>query len=163
MSAPQIQKQTLLEASRTRVWNALTDSEEFGEWFGMKLNGPFKAGAKMTGQIMPTSVDPDVARMQEPYKGTPVEFWVDRIEPETLFSLKWHPFAIEKNMDYSKEEMTTITFTLDGQADGILLTVTETGFENIPEERRAAALQANEGGWAHQMALIKKYLAKTFN
>lgn len=160
MDTDRIEKKALLKAPRSRAWRALTDSREFGSWFGMKLEGPFKAGETIRGEISPTTVDPEVARMQEPYAGKAVELFVDRIEPETRFALKWHPFAIEPGVDYSREPMTTITFTLEERPEGVLLAVVESGFEGIPSSRRAEAMRANDGGWAKQMELIAKYLAR---
>ena len=139
----------------------MTDSEQFGSWFGMKLNGPFKPGQKITGEIRPTTVDEEIAKMQKPYTGKPVELWVDKIIPESSFSIMWHPFAIDPNVDYSGEPKTLITFTLDEKDGGVLFTVTESGFELIPESRREAAMKANDGGWAAQMNLISKFLHKT--
>lgn len=159
MSSDQIAKQVFLKASKSRVWKALTDSKEFGAWFGMRLNGPFIAGQKITGVIAPTKADTQVAEMQKPYEGTPVEFLIDRMEPESLFSFKWHPYAIDPKVDYSNEPMTLITFTLTEKDGGVLLVITETGFDDIPIARRLEALKANEGGWAAQMQLISKYLA----
>jgi uncharacterized protein YndB with AHSA1/START domain len=156
-----IVKQVLLRAPRERVWRALTDAKAFGEWFGVTFDGPFVAGAPLRGVITPTKVDPEVAAMQQPYAGTPFEITVDRIEPQRLFSFRWHPFAIERGVDYSKEPTTLIEFTLEDQPGGVLLTVTESGFDRIPLERRAKAFTANEGGWAKQMTLIEKYLAQS--
>ena len=155
-----IEKHVVLKASIDRVWEALTDSRQFGAWFGMKLDGPFVAGQPITGHIAPTQVDPEIAKMQEPYAGTPVSFLIDRIEPKTLFSMRWHPFAIDPKIDYSGEPMTLIVFALKETAEGLALSVTETGFELIPAHRRAAALKANDGGWAKQMELIAAYVTR---
>ena len=153
-----IDKQILLRAPLSRVWQALTDSHEFGKWFGVKLDGHFTAGATVTGHITPTTVDEEVAKMQKPYEGMRFEIVIDRLEPKTLFSFRWHPFAIDPNVDYSGEPMTLVAFVLEEVADGVLLKVTESGFDKIPIERRAAAFTANEGGWAKQMELIQKYV-----
>jgi uncharacterized protein YndB with AHSA1/START domain len=154
-----IEKKVLLRAPRARVWRALTDSKEFGQWFGAKFDGPFKPGAVASGVIAPTKADANVAKMQEPYAGMKVEITIDRIEPERLFSFRWHPFAIDPGVDYSKEPTTLIVFTLDDAKNGTLLTVTESGFDRIPLARRAQAFTANEQGWTMQMSLVEKYLA----
>lgn len=159
MASDRIEKQVLLKAPRSRVWKALTDSKEFGSWFGVKLDGPFSPGAKMRGTITPTAVDAAVAAMQKPYAGKQLELVVDRIEPERLFSFRWHPYSVQPGIDYSQEPMTIVTFTLEEQAAGILLRVVESGFDKIPISRRADAFKANEGGWGKQMELIEKYLA----
>ena len=156
-----IDKKVLLSAPRARVWKALTDAEEFGTWFGVKFEGPFTPGKPQRGVIVPTKVDAEVAAAQKPYAGMPFEITVDRIEPERLFSFRWHPFAVEPGVDYSQEPTTLIVFTLEDAANGVLLTVTESGFDRIPLARRAKAFTANEGGWTMVMTLIEKYLAKT--
>jgi uncharacterized protein YndB with AHSA1/START domain len=156
-----IEKKVLLRVPRARVWKALTDAKEFGEWFGVKFEGAFVAGAAVRGVIVPTRVDAEVARLQEPYAGKTFDITVDRIEPQNLFSFRWHPYAIEPGVDYSKEPTTLVVFTLDEKPDGVLLTVTESGFDKIPLDRRAQAFAANEGGWAMQMTLIEKHLARS--
>lgn len=158
METNRIQKTILLKAPRSRVWEAITDSKQFGLWFGMSLNGPFEPSSKITGAISPTTVDPEVAKLQEAHAGKAVEFMVERIEPRTLFSIKWHPFAIDPEIDYSKEPMTLVEFRLEDRDGGTFLTITESGFENIPISRRAEAIKSNDGGWAHQARLLEKYL-----
>ncbi|KVL14252.1 SRPBCC family protein [Burkholderia cepacia] len=154
-----IEKQAQLDASPDRVWEAVSNSGEFGQWFGVSFDGPFAAGQPLFGRITPTRVDDDVAKAQEPYAGTVFEIVVDRVEPKQLFSFRWHPFAIDPNVDYTSEPMTLVTFALAAQAGGTLLTVTETGFDQLLETRRAKAREMNDQGWAAQMTLIAKYLA----
>ena len=158
-TSDRIEKNILLSAPRARVWKALTDAAEFGKWFGVRFDGPFVAGAPLKGVIVPTTVDAAVAKAQQAYAGMPFEITVDRIEPERLFSFRWHPFAIEAGVDYSSEPTTLIVFTLEDAPNGILLTVTESGFDRIPLARRAKAFTANEGGWSAVVKLIEKYLA----
>lgn len=158
MSSDRIEKNILLKAPLQRVWAALSDYREFGTWFGMKVDGPFVAGAPVRGTIVPTTVDPEVAKGQKPYEGTPFEFWIEKIEPERLFSFRWHPYAIERGVDYSAEPTTLIVFTLEEVPDGVILTVTESGFDQIPLERRVKAFTANERGGSTQMRLIEAYL-----
>jgi uncharacterized protein YndB with AHSA1/START domain len=155
-----IEKQILLRAPRARVWRALTDAQEFGAWFGVKFEGAFTPGALVRGVIVPTAVDADVAKAQQPYAGLPFEITIDRMDAERLFSFRWHPFAIEPGVDYSAEPMTLVAFVLEDAAGGIMLTVTESGFDRIPLARRAKAFAANEGGWGMVVTLIEKHLAK---
>jgi uncharacterized protein YndB with AHSA1/START domain len=159
-STDRIEKSVLLRAPQERVWRAISDSKQFGSWFGVQFDGPFVAGASIVGKMVTTTVDAEVAKRQEAYKGHRFEFAVDRIEPMRLFSFRWHPFAMDSSVDYSKEPSTLVVFQLDEVADGTKLTVTESGFDQIPLERRAKAFAANEGGWAAQMTLIEKYLAQ---
>ncbi len=155
-----IEKKILLRAPRPRVWRALTDTAEFGAWFGVKFDGPFTPGAVQRGVIVGTSVDADVAKAQREHASVPFEITVDRIEPERLFSFRWHPYAVERDVDYSAEPTTLIVFTLDEVANGTMLTVTESGFDQIPLARRAKAFTANEQGWSIVVGLIEKYLAR---
>ena len=160
MSTDRIEKKIVLKAPRERVWRAISDSRQFGAWFGAALDGPFVAGQWLTGRIMPTEVDPEVAKLQEPHRGTPWRMLVEAIEPMERFAFRWHPFAIDKSKDYSDEPTTLVTFTLSDAEGGTLLTITESGFDQLPPERRAEAFKANEGGWEHQCKLIEKYLAR---
>ena len=155
-----IEKRILLRAARARVWNALVDSKAFGAWFGMKFDAPFQPGARMKGTMTPAAVDADVAKMQEPFDGMPFEITIDRIEPEKVFSFRWHPHAVDAKHDYTSEPTTLVVFEIAEAAGGIELTVTESGFDRLPAARRATALRANEGGWAMVVQLIGKYLAQ---
>jgi uncharacterized protein YndB with AHSA1/START domain len=154
-----IEKRILLKAAPARVWRALTDAQEFGSWFGMKLDGPFAPGATVRGVVVPTQVDAEVAGHQEAYRGLPVELSVERIEPERLFSFRWHPNAMERGVDYSSEPTTLIEFRLEPAEGGVLLTVVESGFDRIPLARRAKAFTANEQGWGMVIRLLEKHVA----
>jgi uncharacterized protein YndB with AHSA1/START domain len=160
MTTDRIEKTVLLRAPHERVWRAITDAKQFGTWFGVELDGPFTAGQRVTGRIVPTQVDAAVAKEQEPFAGLPVEWTVDRIEPMRVFSFRWHPFAIDPKVDYSHEPTTLVMFELEEVAGGTRLTITESGFDQIPLERRAKAFAANEGGWAAQAELVALYLAR---
>lgn len=156
--AGRIEKQILLRAPLASVWRALADSVEFGKWFGVRFEGPFVPGAVVHGVIVTTSVDPEIAKAQKPYEGMKFEFVVERMEPERLFSFRWHPAAVDPDVDYSAEPTTLVVFTLEHVADGVLLTVTESGFDQIPPARRANAFAQNEQGWGMVLNLIAKYL-----
>jgi uncharacterized protein YndB with AHSA1/START domain len=160
MSTDKIEKKILLHAPRKRVWRALSDSAEFGHWFGMKFDGPFAPGAIMRGVIVPTKVDAEVASAQKKYDGTPFEITIDQMEPERLFSFRWHPGAVDPDVDYSAEPTTLVVFALEEVDKGVMLTVTESGFDQIPLARRAKAFAANEQGWTMVMKLIEEYLVQ---
>jgi len=159
-STDRIEKRILLRASRDRVWRALTDSRQFGIWFGMRFAEPFAPGKQMTGIIVPTEVDPDTAAMQKQFEGLAFEIVIERIEPKRLFSYRWHPGAVDPHVDYTAEPMTLVEFALDDAEGGILLTVTESGFDRIPLARRASAFTGNEQGWTKVVTLIEKYLER---
>lgn len=160
MNSDRIEKKIVLRATRERVWQAISDSARFGAWFGVEFDGPFVAGSWLTGRIVPTKVDPEVAKLQEPARGMQFSLWVERIEPMERFSFRWHPFAIDPGYDYSKEPTTLVVFELTESEGGILLAITESGFDQIPIARRVQAFESNDKGWTHQTKLIEKYLAR---
>jgi len=155
-----IEKQILLQAPMSRVWDAIADARHFGAWFGMAFDGPFVVGQALTGHIVPTTVDAEVAALQAPHRGTPCLIVVDAIEPLTRFAFRWHPYALAPD-SVADEPMTLVEFLLTPQGDGVLLTIRESGFENIPLQRRAEAFASNDGGWTHQAQLIARYLTMT--
>jgi uncharacterized protein YndB with AHSA1/START domain len=144
-----IEKQVEIAAPVARVWQALTDSRQFGEWFLVKMEGPFVAGKPVAGQITHPG-----------YEHVRMQIEVKAIDPETLFSFTWHPYAVDSKVDYTQEEPTLIEFRLKATAGGTLLTVTESGFDKIPAQRRAEAFLRNDSGWAQQMKNIQAYVNK---
>jgi uncharacterized protein YndB with AHSA1/START domain len=149
-STDRIQKSTTIRAPRSRVWLSLTDAKEFGAWFGADFNGPFAVGARVQGKIL-----------HKGYEHMPLEITVEKMEPEKLFSFRWHPYPMDPAYDYSKEPTTLIEFTLEEVAEGTVLTVTESGFDRIPLARRAKAFEMNDKGWAGQLKAIDAYLNRS--
>ena len=148
MSTDRIEKSIFLRAPRSRVWRAIATPEEFGAWFGVKLEGTFAPGARVSGRITIAG-----------YENLPMEITIERIEPERLFSYRWHPYAIDPAVDYSGEPTTLVEFRLDEAAGGTQLTVTESGFDRIPAARRADAFRMNDHGWAGQLKNIERHVA----
>jgi uncharacterized protein YndB with AHSA1/START domain len=144
-----IEEKIVLRVPRARVWRALTEAEEFGAWFGVKLAGVFAPGATVKGKIT-----------EKGYEGLPFEIVVDRIEPQRRFSWRWHPYAVDPAVDYSAEPPTLVVCELEEVADGTVLRLVESGFDRIPAARRAEAYGMHEEGWAAQMKSIERYLAK---
>ena len=148
-----IEKQIELKAPVSRVWRALTDYREFGQWFRVKLDGPFVQGQVSQGNIT--------------YPGYEHVKWyavVQRIEPERLFSFTWpHPKSLDRaeySGDYSNDPTTLVEFRLEKTKNGTLLRITESGFDQLPGDLRLEAFRRNEGGWTEQMKNIEAYVAK---
>lgn len=142
-----IEKTVDLEASLSRVWRALTDHREFGEWFRVRLDGPFVVGQTSRGHVTYPG-----------YEHLRWEAVVQKMEPERLFAFTWHPYAIDPQQDYSGETPTLVEFTLESTATGTRLRVVESGFDKLPSHRRDLAFRMNEGGWSIQMENIAGYL-----
>ncbi len=146
-STDRIEKNVLLRAPRSRVWRALTNAQEFGSWFGARLDTGFAVGQQATGNITHPG-----------YEHLKLEVTVERMEAEELFSFRWHPYAIDPEIDYSQEPTTLVEFRLEEVAEGTRLTVVESGFDRIPAERRAEAFRMNGNGWAQQMENIRRHV-----
>lgn len=148
-----IEKRIELHASLDRVWRALTDYREFGEWFGVKIDRPFVTGQVSKGHITHPG-----------YEHVRWEAVVQKMETERLFSFTWaHPKSLEKadySSDYSREPTTLVEFRLEKIPAGTLLVVTESGFDKLPADRRIDAFRRNEGGWSAQMKNIESYVAR---
>lgn len=148
-STDRIEKKVVLRAPISRVWQAIADSKQFGEWFRVKLAEPFVAGKKVKGKIAIPN-----------YEHIQLEMEVERIEPQSYFSYRWHPYAIDPKADYSKEPTTLVEFRLQEVKDGTELTITESGFDRIPASRRAEAFRSNDNGWTGQAKQIAAYVEK---
>ncbi len=147
MSDNRIEKRIALKAPISRVWRALTNHDEFGQWFGCQLEGPFVVGTTVRGKITAPG-----------YEHLPWAVDVKQMEPERLFAFTWHPGAVDPAVDYSTETPTLVEFRLESTPDGTLLRVTESGFENIPANRRLEAFRMDEEGWIEQLANIARHV-----
>ena len=98
MNSDRIEKEVLLKAPLDRVWRAISDAEEFGQWFGVRFDGPFVAGTSVTGTITPTTVDEDVAKAQEPHAGKADTWQIVAVEPQRRLAFRWHPFGVEDDI-----------------------------------------------------------------
>jgi uncharacterized protein YndB with AHSA1/START domain len=144
-----IEKTIELRAPISRVWRALTDYQEFGKWFGVRLEGPFVPGQIARGQITYPG-----------YEHLRWEAVVQKMESERLFAFTWHPYAVDPNEDYSKEPPTLVEFTLEQTANGTLLRIVESGFDKLPNRRRDDALRMNERGWSAQLENIAQHVGQ---
>lgn len=142
-----IEKSIELKAPVSRVWRALVDYREFGEWFRVQLDKPFEPGKVAVGHITHPGYEHVIWRVT-----------IKTIEPERLFSFTWHPYAVDATIDYAAETPTLVEFTLEPTATGTLLRVTETGFDQIPAGRRAEAFRMDDSGWAAQMENIRHHV-----
>lgn len=144
-----IERRIVLQAPRSRVWRALTHAPEFGAWFRVDFEDQvFSPGRQARGRITHPG-----------YEHLTMEATVERMEPERLFSFRWHPYAVDPAIDYSAEPTTLVEFDLaDADGGGTVLTVTESGFDAIPADRRDEAWRMNDGGWAEQMRNIAAHL-----
>ena len=149
MSTPsdtdRIERSVLIDVPRERVWRALSNAEEFGTWFGADLKGQtFAAGKRARGRVTFPG-----------YEHVWFDIVVERVEPSSLLSYRWHPYAVDPAVDYSAETPTLVTFTLNEAPNGATrLTVVESGFDKVPAHRRREAFRMNTEGWDGQIENI---------
>jgi uncharacterized protein YndB with AHSA1/START domain len=143
-----IQKVITLHAPRARVWKAITDARQLGEWLWVNMSGEVVPGGKLSGPITYPGYEHGI-----------LEAWVEQVEPQRLMSWRWHPAAIDETVDYSKEPTTLVTFELEEVEGGTRLTITESGFHQLPVVRRAKAFESNDGGWKE----VSESIEKTFS
>jgi uncharacterized protein YndB with AHSA1/START domain len=142
-----IEKMVLLRAPMARVWRALTNADEFGTWFRVAMEGPFEVGRVAKGRITHPG-----------YEHLVMEVTVERMDPEAVFAFRWHPYAIDPAVDYSKEPTTLVEFRLEAAPGGTMLTVVESGFDRIPASRRAEAFRMNDEGWSAQVENLRRHV-----
>jgi uncharacterized protein YndB with AHSA1/START domain len=148
-STDRIEREILLNATRARVWRALSDAEEFGRWFGASLGGQvFATGQWVRGKITIPG-----------YEHLQFEALIVEMQAEQRFAYRWHPYAHDANVDYSQEETTLVVIELHEADGGILLKVVESGFDKLPAGRRIEALRMNSRGWEGQLRNIARHVA----
>lgn len=148
-STDRIERKIVLKAPRSRVWRALANAGEFGDWFGVNLKGKnFAAGERVQGQVTHPG-----------YEHVVFDVWIERVEPEWVFSWRWHPAAVETGVDYSSEPTTLVVFELKDVEGGTLLSVVESGFDQVSPERRLSVFRENNQGWDEQIKNIEKHVA----
>lgn len=149
-STDRIEKKFTVNAPRSRVWRAISDSKEFGTWFRMSFDQPFAEGAAILGRIT-----------HKGYEHVTVDLLIERIRPESYFSYKWHPYAIGPASDFANEPMTLVEFMLEELKDGTVVTIVESGFDRIPASRRAEAFRMNDKGWEGQSKNLAKHVSQS--
>ncbi|HEV7914088.1 MAG TPA: SRPBCC family protein, partial [Albitalea sp.] len=143
-----IERSIVIDAPRERVWQAISDPQQFGSWFGANLKDQrFAPGQRARGPITISG-----------FEHVWFDVVVERIEPQDLLSYRWHPYAIDPAVDYTNEPPTLVTFTLkDAPGKGTLLTVVESGFDKVPAQRRPEAFRMNSRGWEAQLTNIARH------
>ncbi|WP_432721131.1 SRPBCC family protein [Jeongeupia wiesaeckerbachi] len=147
-NSDRVERHIVINAPRERVWHALSHAETFGTWFGANLKGQsFAPGQRTRGPITISG-----------FEHIQFDVVIERIEPQQLLSYHWHPYPVEPNVDYELETPTRVVFTLkDAPENATLLTVVESGFDNVPPHRRLEAFRMNDHGWAAQLENIARY------
>lgn len=142
-----IHKEITLRATRSRVWRALTDAEEFGEWFGVRFEGAFRVGETISGVLTKYEM-----------AGVSFDMRIERMDAETYFAFRWHPYDVGPGADFDSEPTTLVEMRIEDVDGGTVLTLVESGFDSIPADRRVECFGRNEGGWKIQMENIRHHI-----
>jgi uncharacterized protein YndB with AHSA1/START domain len=153
----EIRKVVIVQAPLEKVWEAISDSTQFGHWFGAQISGSFEPGKRLKLTIEPTRVDPQVAKSQEAYRGIEFDIWVEEVEPQRRFSFRWHPYEVDGEEPESAPT-TLVEFTLQAREDSTEVVIVESGFDSIPLHKRAKAFENNTEGWEVQAGLLQTYV-----
>jgi uncharacterized protein YndB with AHSA1/START domain len=139
-----IYREIEISAPMSDVWKALTDHKELGNWFCAQADKPFKVGEASRGKIVGCGHD-ELEWNSE----------IIAMDPETYFAWKWHPGLPVEGETYRDENRTLVEFHLKPTNNGTVVSVRESGFENIPASRREKTLEGNNAGWDAQMENFK--------
>lgn len=142
-----IEKSILINAPLSRVWRALTDHKEFGTWFQCEIDRPFKIGEQVTGRMTIKGHEHDVFPMQ-----------ILAMEENKYFSCRWPAYVEKSDLDLAQEPWLLMEFKLEETSEGTLLSIVESGFDQLHPSIKEEARRGNEGGWEFQLNNIKNYL-----
>jgi uncharacterized protein YndB with AHSA1/START domain len=147
-----IERSIVIQAPRARVWHLLSNAEAFGRWFGADLAGQtFTTGQVTRGPIT-----------IEGFTHIMFEVKVERMQPQEVVAWRWHPYPVDPQVDYSQEEPTLVTWTLqDAPGNATLVRTVESGFDKVPPHRRMEAFRMNSGGWDSQLQNIRRHAEAT--
>jgi len=150
-SPDRIRKELIVPAPPGRVWRALADAREFGEWFRVDLGGAsFVPGQEIAGKLL-----------EEGFEHIAWRVTIEQMLPERLFSFRWHPFAIDPGVDYAREPMTLVQFQLGPAPGGTRLVIVESGFAGLLRTRRDEAYRMHDQGWSIQCERIAAHVGRS--
>ena len=145
----EITRDVAIAAPLEKVWAALTDHVQFGQWFKVALDQPFALGEESTGQMTVAG-----------YEGYGWLARVVAIEPMTRFAYDWPAAGGDKALMARARPITQWTrvgFRLEPTPTGTHVTVTESGLDALTEPHRSNVLRSNSAGWTQQMENIRAY------
>jgi hypothetical protein len=156
-----IHETLVLRTSRGRAWLAISDAKDFGAWFGAVFDQPFAEGVTVRGRFTRPAVAANTTDLDS-YPGRPVELVVTRVEAARCVSFVWHPHAVDPRADYDGEAPTQVSLEIEDDPEGVVLTMTESGFSWLPVARRTVAFLASERAWERRMLLLKQRVEGRF-
>ncbi len=137
----------LIADTPERVFQSLT--EEFGKWFRVTLDGPFREGTTVSGVMtMPGA------------EGLPFKARTLTLDQPQTFVFEWPQWDFEANRSFEDSApWTQVRFDLAAEADGTRVTVTESGFGALPPGVGQRILRENTEGWEIQLRNLANHVA----
>lgn len=128
-----IQREIHINASAAKIYDAIANPEQVVRWFPTTLEGKYEVGEQ------PVFGFGDHGKSQiQVVDAKPVEY----------FAYRWVPGANHYLGDVTKVKSTLVEFRIVEQANGsCTLTLTESGFADLPEDVIEASFQQNSNGW----------------
>jgi uncharacterized protein YndB with AHSA1/START domain len=121
------------------VWAALTTPEGLAAWFGNEAGIDLRPG----GTAWMKWADGPSADMR-----------VERVEEPRVFGFTWHIYGLPED----DPRRTYVEFTLEPDGPGTRLTVTESGFAQLPDDAYRKAYDGNSHGWVSELGELAAYL-----
>ena len=122
-----------------KVWAALTTAEGLSAWFGQQAAIDLRPGGSAS---------------MEWNHGHIADMRVERVEEPAVFGFTWHIYGLPED----DPRRTYVEFTLSPYGAGTRLTVTESGFAQLPDDAHRTAYDGNAGGWASELGELASYL-----
>lgn len=137
-----VERSIWINASRTRAWRAVTEPEHLNQWYATYYHWEIPAlqvGTTVRFYNKDDNADHQIAR-------------IEVVDPPRKFTLRWEP-------DPRYPAMTLITtFMLEEENGGTRVTISESGYEALPDDVRQTWFDATAGGYTMSMENLKAYL-----
>jgi len=140
-----INREITINASRERVYDAISNPEEVVKWFPETIEGDFTVGEQ------------PVFGFGEHGKN---RIYVVDARPVEYFAFRWVPGGNHFLGDVLSVATTLVEFLLSEEQDGSCkVTLTETGFASLSEDIAESSHKQNSGGWEFMLGRLQTHLA----
>ncbi len=139
----QIERVITIPAKPEQVWRAIATPQGLNGWFAGKIEGDFHVGSDIVFVFGEDNIKP---------------VRIVNMEPTTRFAYRWRPYTNDLAVNLDALPSTLVEFRLEPTPEGTKLTVTESGFSQIPADVRAKSFADNSGGWTEELQGLAAYV-----
>ena len=144
-----IERRITIRAPKERVYSAITDPKQIVSWFPDAINGTLEVGDAPTIGFG---------------KDTLYRIHVVAANPHDYFAYRWVPGNADGTDGFTGDVLavpnTLVEFRLADDPKGTALTLTESGFSNLPGAVAEKKLEENTGGWDDMLDRLGKLFSK---